>query len=371
MKVTIDRNELLKGLLNSSKVAKGADQVLNNLKIDLYEEKIEITGSNGELTIKTIIPRYKNDKALFRDVLPGSILLNAKMFTEVVRRLDDPEISISIEDNSIAKIQTSKSLFNLNVTRAEEYRDLDFEEEGVFISLSKNDFLDAVNQTSFACSIKARPILQCVNIENDNDQITFVATDGSRLAKKTIQYESNNRFIVNINQKNINEVAHTLTDDDEKIDIYISDRKVLFKLSNCVIISTITSGEYPNTKNIIPHNFYYRLEVNSDEFLKALDRIVLLSIDRENIVKLTMNEDEVILSSKSQEIGDAKEVLQLFKYTGERLEISFNVNYVSQAIKALKSQDILISFLGEMKPFTVSNKEDESCIQLITPVRTY
>lgn len=371
MKLTIDRNELLKALLNSSKVARGTDQVLNNLKLDLFEDKLEVTGSNGELTIKTIVPRYKNDRALFRDVLPGSILLNAKMFTEVIRRMDDNEVSISIEDNSIAKIWNTKSMFNLNVTRAEEYRELDFSEEGVHIALNKNDFVDAINQTSFACSIKARAILQCVNIENDEEKITFVATDGSRLAKKVLPYQSEERFIVNINQKNINEVVHTLIEEDDTIDMFISDRKVLFKMINCVIISTITTGEYPNTRNIIPHNFDFRLEVNSDEFLKALDRIVLLSIDRENIVKLTMTEDEVVLSSKSQEIGDAKEVLQLFKYNGGRLEISFNVNYVSQAIKALKCQDILLSFLGEMKPFTVTNKNDENCVQLITPVRTY
>ena len=73
MKLTVDRNELLKALVNSSKVARGSDQVLNNLKLDLFEDKLEITGSNGELTIKTIVPRYKNDKALFRDA--GQLLI--------------------------------------------------------------------------------------------------------------------------------------------------------------------------------------------------------------------------------------------------------------------------------------------------------
>ena len=84
-----------------------------------------------------------------------------------------------------------------------------------------------------------------------------------------------------------------------------------------------------------------------------------------------MNEEEITVSSRSQQVGDAKESLQLFKYSGERLQISFNVEYVSAAIRALKSDDVVLSFLGEMKPFTVTRKDDDKVIQLITPVRTY
>ena len=97
----------------------------------------------------------------------------------------------------------------------------------------------------------------------------------------------------------------------------------------------------------------------------------MLTLDRENIVKVTMMEGNVVVSSKSQNSGSGEKILSLFRYTGERLEVSFNYQYVVDAIRAVGSQDVLISFVGEMKPFTVSDKNDLSNIHLITPVRTY
>ena len=97
----------------------------------------------------------------------------------------------------------------------------------------------------------------------------------------------------------------------------------------------------------------------------------MLTLDRENIVKVTMVEGNVVVSSKSQLSGSGEKILSLFRYTGERLEISFNYHFVVDAIKALGSQDVLLSFIGEMKPFTITDKNDPSNIHLITPVRTY
>lgn len=373
MKFTIIREEFLKGLLNTSKIilSKNSDPILNNVKLDLFEDRLEITATNGEMSIKSIVLKYKDDKTLIRDLTPGSILVNAKMITEVVRRIESDEISFNVEDNSTAKIQTLKSTFNLNVIRAEEYRELDFEETGEKITLSKNEFVSCINQTTFAASTKDnRPVLQCVNIESDNQNVYFTATDGARLGRRTVELALDERFAVNIPAKSLNEVVKSLNEENQ-LEIYISEKKVLFKLENSIITSTIVVGDYPNTKNIIPHTHYYRLEVNSSEFLKTLDRIVLFSIDRENIVKLTMSEEEVTISSRSAQVGDAKESLQLFKFSGERLQISFNVEYVSNAIRALKSDDVVLCFLGEMKPFTITNKKDDKVIQLITPVRTY
>ena len=373
MKFTIIREEFLKALLNTSKIilGKNSDPILNNVKIDLFEDHLEIIGSNGEISIKSIVYKYKNDKTLIRDLTPGSILINAKMITEIVRKIDAEEINFVVEDNSTAKIQTLKSNFNLNVIRPEEYRELDFDENGEQVTLSRDEFVNCINQTSFSASTKDnRPILQCVNIESDGQSVHFTATDGARLARREVELSLENRFSVNIPAKSLNEVVKSLLE-EKQVSLFISEKKVLFKLDDCVITSTIVVGDYPNTKNIIPHNYYYKLEVNSSEFLKTLDRIVLFSIDRENIVKLTMNEEEIIVSSRSQQVGDAKESLQLFKYSGERLQISFNVEYVSAAIRALKSDDVVLSFLGEMKPFTVTRKDDDKVIQLITPVRTY
>jgi len=373
MKFTIKNKEFLNSLLNVSRIipSKSIDPILSNIKLEMFEDRLEILGSDGELSIKSIIKRYKNNEEIFRDIFPGSILLNAKIITEIIRRLDDEEISFYVEDNSLAKIKTLKSEYNLNVIRGEEFRELDFDKENEFIEININDLKNAVEQTSYAASTKSRPILQCVNIENDGDFLYFVGTDGLRLARKVIPNKNNLKFNISIQARNINEIIKTETKDNDLVKLYVSANKAMFEFEDCFITTTLTLGEYPNTKTIVPHNFKYILEVNSNEFLKCLDRAVLLSHDRENIVKLSMSEENVEITSKSQEIGDAKEQVELFKYSGERLIISFNVNFVTQAIKTLKSSDITIKFLGEMKPFTVSDKNDENIVHLITPVKTY
>ena len=146
---------------------------------------------------------------------------------------------------------------------------------------------------------------------------------------------------------------------------------MLFKYDNSKIITNLIGGDYPNVRNIIPKTFYYFLEVNANDFLNAINSVAMLTLDRENIVKVTMVEGNVVVSSKSQLSGSGEKILSLFRYSGERLEISFNYHYVIDAIKALGSQDVLISFIGEMKPFTITDKNDPSNIHLITPVRTY
>lgn len=373
MKFTINREEFLKAILTSGKVASPSpeDPILATLKLEVFEDRLEVIGSNGEISIKSIVPKFKDDKEVLRDIKVGSILVNSKILTDVIRNLEDNEITFPVEDNALVRIQNNRFSYNLNVIRGEEYRDIDFDESGIRVELTARDLIDAVNQTAFSASIKERAVLTCLNIESNGIKVYFTATDGARLSKKEITVEEElPKFSININAKIFSEGIKTITT-EEKVILFISDKNLVLKLDNTVILFTLTVGDYPNTKNIIPHNFFYKLETQANELLKVLTRVVLFSGERANIVKLTMSDSEVVVSSKSLQVGDASEKLSLYQYTGERLEISFNVKYVSEAIRSLKDETIVLSFMGEMKPFTVTSKNDDSVIQLITPVRTY
>lgn len=373
MKFTINREEFIKGLLNVCKIVqpKSINPILTNVKLVLDNLGLNLTGSNGDLSISQTIPLFIDDKEIIRDVRQGSVLVNAKIITDIARKISGKELTFELLDESVAKIANDKTVFKLNTIRAEEYQDIDFEKDGTKIVLKKDDFLNAVNQVSFAASLKdSRPILTAINFSGENDILNLTATDGARLASRKVNVAIKDRFSVNIPSKALIEATKSITNEEE-IELFINDKKIVIVLKDTLIVSRLISGEYPNTKNIIPHDFFYFLEVNSNEFLEAMDRISLLSVERENVVKITMTESKVEISSKSQQIGSAVESLNTFKFQGERLEISFNSEFVSNAIRALKSQDVMISFIGEMKPFTVTNKNDDSVIQLITPIRTY
>ena len=373
MRFTIKREELLKGLMVASRAVAGkvAVAVLANLKIELDENGLFITGSNYDLTIKTFIPYKLGDVEIIRTVKEGATLINSKIITEIARKMDSEEITLDVIDSTVAIISDNRSEYKLNCVRADEYPDLDLEANGTEIALSKADFDSLVSQTAFAASSKEqRPILTAMNLEASNGVLTATATDSARMARKTIKVPFEINFVANVPAKMMVEVSH-LIENLDAISVAFSDKKALFTLGNTLVATRLVAGEYPNTKNIVPKITNYLLEVNAADLLKAIDRANILSIDRENVVDLSMDESAVEVSSKSSQVGSAVEKIDLFKFEGQNLRVSFNSEFVSAAVKALACQDVTFAFVGEMKPFIVKNASDDSVIQIVTPVRTY
>ena len=374
MKFNIKRNEFLKAVTTASRFipTSSPNPILLDVALVLNEEGLILYGGNGDVYLEVVVPFIIDGKEVIRDYKEGSILINAKILNEIVKTIDGEEINFEIVEEGLAKLENdSNTKYSLTVTRFEEYPDCNFEENGTRVVLDSKLFQQAVNQVAFAASQKnTRQQLKAVNFENNGTNLILTATDGSRLAKKELPSDCANMFSINIDAKTLLEAARTI-ENEKEIEIYASDKKVLFKYTNTKIITNLIGGDYPNVKNIVPKTYYYFLEVNANDFLNAINSVAMLTLDRENIVKVTMVEGNVVVSSKSQLSGSGEKILSLFRYTGERLEISFNYHFVVDAIKALGSQDVLLSFVGEMKPFTITDKNDPSNIHLITPVRTY
>ena len=374
MRFVIKRDELLKALLIAGRAVNSkssAVPVLANLKLELDEKGLSITGSNYELTIKTSIPYTRNDVEIIRNTKEGATLVNAKIITDMARKIDVDEINFEVVNSTIAVITAGKIKYNLNCIKANEYPDIDLEPNGIQINLTRVEFSSLVSQTAFAASLKEqRPILTAINLEAADGVLTATTTDSARLARKQISISTDLRFSANVPAKMMVEVDHLL-ENAESVKVALSDKKALFEFESTIVATRLIAGDYPNTKNIVPRITNYELQVNASDFLKAIDRVNILSIDRENVVDLSLSEDVVEISAKSTQVGSASEKLDVFKFTGSNLQISFNSEFVSSAIKALNSEDVTFLFVGEMKPFVIKNPEDESVVQIVTPVRTY
>ena len=373
MRFTIKREEFLKGLLTASRAVanKVAVAVLANLKIELNENGLFITGSNYDLTIKTLVPYKDGNVEVIRNFKEGATLINSKIITEIARKMESEEITLDVIDSTIAVISDNRSEYKLNCVRPEEYPDLDLEANGTEITLAKADFDSLVSQTAFAASLKEqRPILTAMNLEASNGLLIATATDSARMARKDIRIPEGIHFVANVPAKMMVEVDHLLEGSDS-LDIAFSDKKALFTVGRTIIASRLIAGDYPNTKNIVPKLTNYILEVNAADLMKAIDRANILSIDRENVVDLSMSEEGIEISAKSSQVGSAIERIDVFKYEGSPLKVSFNSEFVIAAVKALGAEDVTFAFVGEMKPFVVRNGLDDSVIQIVTPVRTY
>ncbi|MGM9873557.1 MAG: DNA polymerase III subunit beta [Bacilli bacterium] len=374
MRFTIKRDEFVKGLtiVGKAVASKITIAVLANIKIQLNETGLFLTGSNFDLTIRTMIP-YKDDNGndIIRNYKEGSTLINAKIISEIARKMEEDEITLEIIDSTIVTISDSRSEYKLNCVRVDEYPDIDLDASGTEFTLPTSLFALLVDQTAFAASTKEhKPLLTAINLEAADGILTATTTDSARLARKQISVDSSLNFTANIPARMMMEVER-LIEGSSAVAIAISDKKALFTFKNTVVSSRLVVGDYPNTKNIVPKFSNYTLEVNAIDLIKAIDRANILSIDRENVVNLKMSSEGVSVTSKSSQVGSAVERIETYSFDGQMLDISFNSEFVVSAIKALGSEDVVFSFIGEMKPFVIKNPNDNTVIQIVTPMRTF
>lgn len=372
MRLTIDREQLLKGIGTAARAIppKAVNPILLNLRMEMNEKGLVLTGSDNEISIRTIVPYMIGDKEIIRNSKPGETLVACRLIYEIVRHLEGTDVTLELIDQTILRIDDGRSNFKLNTESPERYPSIDFSPAGALFELKASDFSDLVESTAFAASTKeARPLLTAVNLAAGEGALVATATDTARLARKRIEIDGDVRFSANVPARKLLDIARSLEGVDV-IEIAVSDQRIVFDYGNTTISSRLVSGEYPNTRNIVPKTFNYYLEVNSREFLQTMERVSLLSADRDGVVKLILTEDEAEMVSRSAMIGSADEKLQTFRFSGERLEINFRASFVADAIRAIRAEDVTIAFIGEMKPFVVKNVKDDTIDMLITPLRS-
>ena len=359
-------NIVSKAVTNKTPIA-----VLTGIKFDLTEEGLNLTGSDTDLSISTFIPVETNTNQNITVFSTGSCVLNAKYITEIVKKIDSDRIELELIDSTLVKITDQKSNFSLNSINVADFPFIDFNFDKNVIVMKGDLLKQVISQTIFATSIKeTRPILTGVNFKIDGNVLEAVATDTYRLAKKKVVLGDSAYVNVTIPNKSLSEVSKIISGNEE-VTINFFDKKVLFKVGDTIVSTRVINGVYPDTTRLIPDNFDYKLTTLTTDIVSAVDRASLLSTDGNNIVKLSMNLDKIELSSRSQEIGSVVEKISNYDYKGNKLDISFSAQYIQDAIKAIGSNEVELSFTSEMKPFIIKNKEDNTVVQLVLPVRTY
>jgi DNA polymerase III subunit beta len=378
MKFVIQRDYLVRSVQDVMKAisSRTTIPILTGIKITATEQGVTLTGSDSDISIESFIPVEEEEKIIVEILERGSIVLPARFFSEIVKKLPKETVEIEVQNQFLTIIRSGKAEFNLNGLDAEEYPRLpQIEEENVF-KIPTDLLKTLIRQTVFAVSTsETRPILTGVNWKVENNELICIATDSHRLAlrKAKIETESEASYNVVIPGKSLNELSKILDDTTELVDIVITENQILFKTKHLLFFSRLLEGNYPETSRLIPVDSQTDVIVNAKEFFQAIDRASLLAREgRNNVVKLTTLQDGIIeISSNSPEIGKVVEEIQSESVTGEELKISFSAKYTMDALKALEGTEIKISFTGAMRPFLIRPINDESMLQLILPVRTY
>ncbi|WP_075983368.1 DNA polymerase III subunit beta [Bacillus massilinigeriensis] len=378
MRFIIQRDRLAQSVQDVMKAvtSRTTIPILTGIKIVATNEGVSLTGSDSDISIESFIPKEEAGDEIVEIKQTGAIVLPAKFFSEIVKKLPTDFVEIEVQNHLQTVIRSGKSEFNLNGLDAEEYPHLpQIKEEHVF-KLPTDLLKVMIRQTVFAVSTsETRPILTGVNLKIENNELTCIATDSHRLAlrKARIETDADNEYNVVIPGKSLNELSKILDDNNELVEIVITDNQVLFKAKHLLFFSRLLEGNYPDTSRLIPNESKTSVIVNTKEFLQAIDRASLLAREgRNNVVKFSTQENGTIeVSSNTPEIGKVIEEIQSQSIEGEELKISFSAKYMMDALKALEGSEIKINFTGAMRPFLINPIHDDSILQLILPVRTY
>ena len=165
------------------------------------------------------------------------------------------------------------------------------------------------------------------------------------------------------------ELTKMLDDDEKSLELHLFSNKVLFKYDNVVFLSRLLSGTYPTTSDIIPNNFNILLECSFNDLYNMIDRASLLTSDREkNTIKLSLNKNELMISSNSPEIGKVEEKINV--ESDKSIDISFSSKFMLDAIKSFNKEKIVLCMNNDSSPIVIKNNEDDSLIQLVLPIKT-
>lgn len=378
MKFTIQKDRLVESVQDVLKAVSSRTTIpiLIGIKIVASDEGVSLTGSDSDISIESFIPKEDGDLEIVTIDRPGSIVLQARFFSEIVKKLPMSTVEIEVQNQYLTIIRSGKAEFNLNGLDASEYPLLPQIEEHHAFQIPTDLLKNLIRQTVFAVSTsETRPILTGVNWNVSGGELICTATDSHRLAlrKAKLDISEDSSYNVVIPGKSLTELSKILDDHQELVDIVITETQVLFKTKNVLFFSRLLDGNYPDTNRLIPQESKTNLIVNTKEFLQAIDRASLLAREgRNNVVKLSASASESIeISSNSPEIGKVVETVNAEQIEGEDLKISFSPKYMLDALKVLEGEDIHVSFTYAMRPFLIRTPNDDSIVQLILPVRTY
>lgn len=377
MKFEIVRDELLDALNDVMKAisSKVTIPILTGIKIEIDQKGMSMTGSDSDITICTFIPVERDGKELIKVEEKGSIVLQAKVFSDIIRKLPTNEVKINVTDGLQTLIRSGKSEFKLIGSNPDEYPVLPEVKDEHSFSLQADLMKSIIRETVFAVSqIETRPILTGVHWTLEDGRLSCVATDSHRLARRLASPENMPSMPFNfvIPGKSLQELNKILPDTNDPVEIIIAGQQVLFKTAHVLFYSRLLEGNYPDTSRLIPTESKTSVTVNGRSLLQAIDRASLLAKDdRNNIVRFSTEDKMIEISSNSPEIGKVEEIVEAIGINGETLKISFSAKYMMDALRAIDGQDIEIQFTGAMRPFILKSVDDDSILQLILPVRTY
>ncbi|EGG81885.1 DNA polymerase III, beta subunit [Lachnospiraceae bacterium 2_1_46FAA] len=363
MKIICTKSNLVKGVSIVSKAvpSKTTMPILECILIDATTDIIKLTANDMELGIETIIEGDIIEK--------GLIAIDAKIFSEIVRKLPDNEVVIETDSNLQTLITCEKAKFNISGKSGEEFSYLPYIEKEEPVELSQFTLKEIIRQTIFTISDHDSNKLMTGELFEINENILkVVALDGHRISIRKVELMNNyaSKKVI-VPGKTLIEVSKILSGEVEsKANIYFTPNHIVFEFDQTVVVSRLIEGEYFKIDQMLSSDYETKVRVNKKELLSCIDRAMLLvkEGDKKPII-INIGDEAMELKIQSQ-LGSMNEDILITK-EGKDLLIGFNPKFLMDALRVIEDEEIQIYLTNAKAPCFIRD-EKESYIYLILPV---
>ncbi|PKM73468.1 MAG: DNA polymerase III subunit beta [Firmicutes bacterium HGW-Firmicutes-16] len=365
MKFTCEKYLLQTAVATTSRAAasKSPNPALEGLLVEAADG-VKITGYD---LVKGIYTSFAADVAE-----PGSVIISARLFDNIIRSLPDDIVTVSTDDNNLTRITCGNADFSIMGLYSESYPELPSVEHQKAVSIPQKTMKEMIDQTIFAVSDnEARPVYTGALFEIESGKLTVVAVDGYRLALRRETPESSDMndcsFIAPGTA--LTDLVKICSDADETVKIVVGSKHISFSVGNCVLITRRLEGEFLDYKKAIPKDFTYTIKAERTKVLKAVDRVSLIIDDRvKNPLRCIFGRNKLSLHCVTA-IGKGEDICE-YEGDGEGLEIGFNNRYLQDALKAAPAEKIEIGLNSGSTPCViVPEGGSDKFLYMILPVR--
>ena len=371
MKISIERAILLKAVSQAQSVVERRNTIpiLANVLIEAEDAQVSFRATDLDVEVM--------DRAPAMVERAGATTVSAVMLHEIIRKLPDGALVELVDDPRTGRLQISagRSNFSLATLPKEDFPVMASSEYSANFSALAKDLRRLFDKSKFAISTEeTRYYLNGVYMhvaEGENGRVLrCVATDGHRLARidAPLPEGAENMPGVIVPRKTVGELKKLLEDDDMQIAVSVSETKVRFATPDISLTSKVIDGTFPDYTRVIPTQNTKRLEVDANEFARAVDRVATVSSERSRAVKLSLEEDKLTLSVNAPDSGAAEEEL-IVAYGDERLEIGFNAKYLLEIASQVDRENAVFLFNASGDPTLMREGNDTSAVYVVMPMR--
>lgn len=363
MKILFNKASLLQGvnIVLKAVPSRTTMPILECILIDATANEIKFTTNDMELGIETKV----EGEILER----GKIAIDAKMFSDIVRKLPDNEVMIDTDENFNAIITCEKAKFNISSKSGDDFSYLPFIERDKFITISQFGLKEVIRQTIFSISDNESKKLMTGELFEVNDNILkVVSLDGHRISIRKVEIENNNNSMkVVVPGKTLIEISKILSNEvEDKVNIFFTSNHILFEFDNTIVVSRLIEGEYFKIDQMISSDYETKVVINKKEFLNCIDRATLLVKEGDKkpiIINITDGAVELKVTSP---LGSMNEEIDITK-EGKDILIGFNPKFLIDALRVIDDEEVNIYLVNSKAPCFIRDNE-EKYIYLILPV---